>query len=252
MPVGLQGLSRAAAPGSDSSESGVLPSWAWPLLQSAAGPLNQPSLVRLSWDSFSRAPPPTSSSRVHSQLSEDNLRQLATTRAAWSVLVVSHHLDGLLRVTTPGVLQPEPAGVRCVAGTTDPHRLASQTRRHKVSAVPAARAPFEEPSSSTAGVHLSMARSPPAVASHEVQARRPYPHARPTTGRCSVDASGHSTSPLPAPTECPRPSMGFCACSTLRPKPKSSADVTLKSVPRCNPEGMQRLKRLLEIGRAHV
>jgi hypothetical protein len=34
----------------------MLPSWTWPLLQSAYGPLNQPSLILLSWDSFSLCP----------------------------------------------------------------------------------------------------------------------------------------------------------------------------------------------------
>jgi hypothetical protein len=34
----------------------MLPSWTWPLLQSALGMLNQPSLIRLSWDSFARCP----------------------------------------------------------------------------------------------------------------------------------------------------------------------------------------------------
>jgi hypothetical protein len=96
----------------------MLPSWTWPLLQSASGPLNQLALTRLSWDSFSRAPPPTAPSRVHSRPSpcEDDPRQLASTRSACSDLVVSHHLAGLLRVTASDVLQSEPARVRCVAG----------------------------------------------------------------------------------------------------------------------------------------
>jgi len=66
---------------------GMLPSWTWPLLQSASGPLNQPALIRLSWDSFARAPPPTSPSRVHSRppSEKDDPRLLASTRKAWSV-----------------------------------------------------------------------------------------------------------------------------------------------------------------------
>jgi hypothetical protein len=101
----------------------MLPSWTWPLLQSASGPLNQLALTRLSWDSFSRAPPPTAPSRVHSRPSpcEDDPRQLASTRSACSDLVVSHHLAGLLRVTASDVLQSEPAGVRCVASNPALH-----------------------------------------------------------------------------------------------------------------------------------
>jgi hypothetical protein len=89
---------------------------------------------RLSWDSFARALPPTSPSRVHSSLTPEfdapfdastplcredtgiSPRQLASTRSACSALVVSHHFDGLLRVTASDVLQSEPARVRCVAG----------------------------------------------------------------------------------------------------------------------------------------
>jgi hypothetical protein len=52
---------------------------------------------------------------------EDNLWQIAATHSARSVLVVSHHLNGLRRVTALGVLQPKPAGVRCVSGNSDPH-----------------------------------------------------------------------------------------------------------------------------------
>ena len=65
----------------------MLPSWTWPLLQSASGPLNQPSLIRLSWGSFSRAPPPTSPSRVHSRppSEKDDPRLPASTRKARSV-----------------------------------------------------------------------------------------------------------------------------------------------------------------------
>jgi hypothetical protein len=82
---------------------------------------------------------------------EDHPRRLAAKRIACSARVVSHHLDGLLRAATSGVLQPVPARVRCVAGTTVPHRLASHDLGARVSAFPAARAPFEEPSPSTAG-----------------------------------------------------------------------------------------------------
>jgi hypothetical protein len=54
---------------------------------------------------------------------EDDLRQLAVTLTARSILVVSHHLDGLRRVTASGVLQPVPVRVRCVSDSTDPHHL---------------------------------------------------------------------------------------------------------------------------------
>jgi hypothetical protein len=51
------------------------------------------------------------------------------TLTARSILVVSHHLDGLRRVTASGVLQPVPVRVRCVSSSTDPHCLANQSLR---------------------------------------------------------------------------------------------------------------------------
>jgi len=155
---------------------GLLPSWTWPLLQSALGMLElllfraSPAfnLFSLSWDSFARAPQPTLPSRVHSSLTseplvpfdtrcscatsdtEDSPRQLASTRSACSDLVVSHHLAGLLRVTALDVLQSKPAGVRCVSSTSDPHGRTNQTWGCERSTFPAARAPYEEPSLSAA------------------------------------------------------------------------------------------------------
>lgn len=189
---------------------GLPPSWSWLLLQSALGWLKQLSLLRLSWDSFARALLPTSPSRVHSRLhSEPTVlahrqslhecrpRQLATTLAASSILVVSHHLDGLLRVTASDVLQSEPARVRCVSSPTDPLRLASQTRRHERRTFPAARAPYEEPSSYTGGHISRCTRYPREVAAQMVQTRRPFPSAWPSSGLYSVHDPGLSRFPLP-------------------------------------------------------
>jgi len=128
---------------------------------------------------------------------EDDLRRLAATLVACSVRVVSHHLDGLLRVTTPGVLQPVPARVRCVSSSTDLHHPGKPESGGERSAFPAARAPFEEPSSSTGGNASRHCRYPHEVAARPVQTRRPYLAAWPSTGRCSADNSGPSRSPLP-------------------------------------------------------
>jgi len=56
---------------------------------------------------FRRASPPSRVRRL-------DFRHPGANQAARSVLVVSHHLDGLLRSTDSGVLQPVPARVRRV------------------------------------------------------------------------------------------------------------------------------------------
>jgi len=128
---------------------------------------------------------------------EDDLWRLAVTLAACSVRVVSHHLNGLRRVTAPGVLQPVPVGVRCVAGSTDPHHPGKPESEGTGRTFPAARAPFEEPYSSAGDNTSRCSRCPHEVASHLVQTRKSYPDARPSTGLYSVDECGPSHSPLP-------------------------------------------------------
>jgi len=191
------------------------------------GWLKRLSPIRLSWDSFARALLPTSPSRVYSRLhSEPTVlahrqslhecrpRQLATTLTASSILVVSHHLDGLLRVTASDVLQSEPARVRCVSGfNRPPPPWQAKTRRHERRTFPAARAPYEEPSSSTGGHTSRCTRYPREVASQQVQTRKPYPTAWPSTGLYSVDDPGLSALPVAGPLNSPRPSMGFYTCS---------------------------------------
>lgn len=77
----------------------MLPSWTWPLLQSASGPQIRPSPYRLSWDSFSLCPSAdftvarplpvdlleTSKPKLLCPRSEDDLRRPASTRTACSV-----------------------------------------------------------------------------------------------------------------------------------------------------------------------
>jgi len=58
----------------------------------------------LSWDSFECAPHPTSSARVHSQQRCRCLRPSSANWSTRSVLVVSHHLDGLLRARSSGLV----------------------------------------------------------------------------------------------------------------------------------------------------
>jgi len=60
LPVGSSGSSALRSTVISSNELRLLPSWAWPLLQSAVWTAEPGSLLtRLSWDSFSRALPPT-------------------------------------------------------------------------------------------------------------------------------------------------------------------------------------------------
>jgi len=60
---------------------------------------------------------------VHSQRPEGCLRSAIATGRSCSVLVVSHHLDGLLRTLLAGLLHPAAnLGVRCVSALARPGR----------------------------------------------------------------------------------------------------------------------------------
>jgi hypothetical protein len=111
------------------------------------------------------------------------LRHSDANRVSRSALVVSHHLDGLLRIATPSILQPEPDKVHCVSSAPDlligprPERIRMVTcqaaqrmpittdnaRRTDTQPFPAVRfTPLEELPSSAAGTH-HCARCPLAV-----------------------------------------------------------------------------------------
>jgi hypothetical protein len=73
----------------------------------------------------------------------------------------------------------------------------AKVRRYERRTFPAARAPFEEPLSSTGDNTSRCSRYPHEVASHLVQTRRPFPNAWPSAGHYSVDDCGPPRSPLP-------------------------------------------------------
>jgi hypothetical protein len=178
---------------------GMRPSWTSSLLQSASGALARPSPHRLSWDSFTRALPPTSPPRVHSQYEPKLVPSVARCQA-----------DRAFRprgFSPPRRLSPR-NGSRCFAtgagpgfaALPAPHTpTAWRTRPGAASApFPQRGHPSKNSSPSTAAVHLSVNPCPPAVAARTVQTRRPFPCAWPTTGRYSADVSERLPSLLPA------------------------------------------------------
>ena len=205
---------------------GLLPSWTWSLLQSASGPLDWPSPIRLSWDSFTQCPSAdftvsrplpvdfrTSRAETQNIPYETNLRQNTATHSARSALVGSHHLNGLLRVTALGVLQPKPAGVRCVSVTSDLHHLASQSPKARVMCHPRSAGTLRRTFITDSRKHLTMPRFPLEVAAQLVLTRRSFPTVWPSAGRYSAVDSG-LTSPTVAGLRCgPRPPMGFYFCA---------------------------------------
>jgi len=146
---------------------------------------------------------------------EDDLWRLAVTLAACSVRVVSHHLNGLRRVTAPGVLQPVPVGVRCVAGSTDPHHPGKPESEGTGRTFPAARAPFEEPSPSMGDNTSRCRRYPHEVALHQVQTRRSLPQCSALYRALLRRRLWTFSLPVAGSRDGPRPSMGFYTCSAF-------------------------------------
>jgi hypothetical protein len=198
-------------------------------------------IVRLSWDSFARAPPPTSPSRVHSSLPSGpahlSVRGIPSRRQPSAA---RYHTRRMFRPrgfspprrfaprptsrsspaqltnqleTAPGILQPEPAGVRCVAGATDPHRLASQDLGAREKRLSRSAGTLRRTLSIDSRHHLSMAPLP----SCGCRPARADPKAFP---RCLAHSRALIrrrlwTVPLPVAglRRSPRPPMGFCTCS---------------------------------------
>jgi hypothetical protein len=160
--------------------------------------------------------------------------------------VVSHHLNVLRRVTASSVLQLVPVGVRCVAGSTDPHHPGKPESGGSGRTIPAARAPFEEPYSSTGDNTSRCRRYPREVASHPVQTRRRFPDARHSAGLYSVDECGPSHSPLPVRAMALVLPWASIPTTPLRPKPLEPAGCDVKERFRdVSSEENQRPKRLL-------
>jgi len=103
-----------------------------------------------------------------------NLRQSDTNPTTRSAIVVSHHLDGLLRIAAPGVLQPKPNEVRCVSVTCIPVANHLDAR------------PLSKPALSRNAFHTPR-RIP--LANSRTASLRPLPSCRFVT-RCTARASG--------------------------------------------------------------
>jgi hypothetical protein len=78
-----------------------------------------------------------------------------------------------------------------------PPPLGKPNQEAKRRTFPAARAPYEEPSSFTGGHISRCARYPLEVAAQMVQTRKPFPSAWPSSGLYSVHDPGLSRFPLP-------------------------------------------------------
>lgn len=87
---------------------------------------------------------------------ETNLRQTTATQSERSALVDSHHLNGLLRVTALGVLQPKPAGVRYVSDTSDLHHLGKPKSEARVRCLPRSARTLRRTFIVDSWLHLSM------------------------------------------------------------------------------------------------
>jgi len=208
-------------------------------------------LTRLSWDSFARALPPTSPSRVHSwkrpesptlarrrplvaapSAARCHARRLFRPRGFspprrfaprdGSGCFATRASQGSLRCwcrrpPPPGKPDPEarPEGPKLLVqpGTEAPNR----------DTVPAARAPFEEPSPSTGGDASLHPRCLLEVASQSVRTRRSFPTVRPPARPCSVDVCEPPPSPLPVPKTARVLPWASVPASQCRPRPTPHA-----------------------------
>jgi len=73
-----------------------------------------------------------------------NLRQSDTNPTTRSAIVVSHHLDGLLRIAASGVLQPKPNEVRCVSVAFSPRLQPPPWTNPDGSCLPGSRHPHHQ------------------------------------------------------------------------------------------------------------
>jgi hypothetical protein len=107
--VGLQGFRLHNPSASFVRTTGSVPHGLDAAFRAPSVTLNRSDPVRLSWDSFSLCVlHPTCLPCVHSPTTlPPSFGQVAAKRLTCSTLVVSHHLDGLLRTGASGLLHPE-------------------------------------------------------------------------------------------------------------------------------------------------